>query len=44
MSVSNRLFLNLVWSPHAYGIFELHAELECFSQCEVSTDGDGALV
>src|SRR5258708_37444773 len=39
-----RLFLGLVGSPHADGIFDTHRELQCLIQPEVSPDGDGTFV
>src|SRR5882762_5755174 len=39
-----RLFLGLVGSPHADGIFDIHRELQCLIQPEVSPDGDRTFV
>ena len=39
-----RLFLDLVGSPNADGIFVIHRELQCLIQSEVSPDGDRTCV
>ena len=39
-----RLFLDLVRSPHADGIFVIHRELQCLIQPEISSERDRTLV
>jgi ATP dependent DNA ligase C terminal region len=39
-----RLFLDLVGSPNAHGIFYIHRELQCLIELEVPPDGDRTLV
>jgi len=39
-----RRFPDLIGSPHADGIFELHGEFKCLSQTEIFPDGDRTFV
>ncbi len=39
-----RLFFDLVGAPHADSIFDIHRELQCFIQPEVSSDGGTTFV